>query len=156
MADNPSSKGATFTFVLGIFAGFALLLAVIQGLFGDPTQNDPREEERLKFKDEVTATQAPLLEKMGLKDKSRTADLFKKTAEVLKGKTPKASTMLVPGSPTQLKQAAAPAPAAPTAPAAAAPAAPAAPAPVAPAAPVPAAKPAPAPAAPASPTPPAK
>jgi hypothetical protein len=121
MADNSSSKGATFTFVLGIFAGFAVLLAALQALFGDPTLNDPREEERLKFKDEITAAQAPLLEKMGLKDKSRTADLLKKTAEALKAKTPKASTMVVPGSPTQLKQAAAvpaaPAPAASPAPA---------------------------------------
>ena len=112
MADKSSSKGATFTFVLGIFAGFAVLLAAIQALFGDPTLNDPREEERLKFKDEIAAAQAPLLDAMGLKDKSRTADLLKKTAEALKAKTPKASSMLVPGSPTQLKQMAAPAPAA--------------------------------------------
>lgn len=139
MADKSSSKGATFTFVLGIFAGFAVLLAAIQALFGDPTLNDPREEERLKFKDEIAAAQAPLLDAMGLKDKSRTTDLLKKTAEVLKAKTPKASTMVVPGSPTQLKQMAAPAPAA----------APATPAP----APKPATPPAPAspPAAPAPP-----
>lgn len=144
MAENSSSKGATFTFVLGIFAGFAVLLAAIQALFGDPTLNDPREEERLKFKDEITAGQAPLLEKMGLKDKSRTADLLKKTAEALKAKTPKASTMVVPGSPTQLKQVAAAAPA------------PAAPAPAASPAPAPAASPALAPAAQPSPaTPPA-
>ena len=149
MADKSSSKGATFTFVLGIFAGFAILLAAIQALFGDPTLNDPREEERLKFKDEIAAAQTPLLDAMGLKDKSRTADLLEKTAEVLKAKTPKASTMLVPGSPTQMKQMAAPPPAA--APAAPAPASKPATAPApAPATPAPApATPAPAPATPA-------
>jgi hypothetical protein len=116
MADQSSSKGATLTFVLGIFAGFAVLLTIIQAIWGESTINDPREEERLKNKDEITATQTALIEKMGLKDKAKSADLYAKTAAALKTKTPKASAMLVPGSPTQLKQAeaasAAPAPAA--------------------------------------------
>jgi len=116
MADQSSSKGATFTFVLGVFAGFAVLLTVIQAIWGESTINDPREEDRLKNKEEITAVQTALIEKMGLNDKAKTADLYAKTAASLKAKTPKASTMLVPGSPTQLKQlaeaaAAAPAPA---------------------------------------------
>lgn len=115
-----SKAGATFLWVLGAFASFAVLFYVIQASFATQGAEDPRAPERLANKEEILKAQNELVAKMGLNDPAKKAAIFTKTLETLKGKPAGVSTQVVPGSPTQLKQAAAPAPAAP------APAAPAA------------------------------
>jgi hypothetical protein len=162
---DPSKKaGATFTWVLGAFAGFAVLFVLIQGITDSKQGFDPREEERHKNTAEILKAQADNIAKLGLNDAKKKEAVFKTTLSELAKKKEGTSTQVVPGSPTQLKQAAAAPALAPAAPAPGAPApAPGAPAPApgaptpapaaAPATPVPAAPaaPAPAPAAPASP-----
>lgn len=114
----PSSKaGATFLWVLGAFLSFAVLYFVIQSLFAHPGDEDPRASVRLENKEEILKAQDELIAKMGLSDPAKKASIFTKTIESLKAKPAAASSQVVPGSPTQLKQAAAPAPeAAPAAP----------------------------------------
>lgn len=114
-----SKKGATPVFVLGAFAAFAVLLSLFQWWRGGPPA-DERAALRTANTAETKKAQDELLAKMGLADKDKTAALFAKVAGELKKKAPAVSKMVVPGSPTQLKQAAAaspaPAPAAPAAP----------------------------------------
>ncbi len=112
-SDNTSSTGATFTWVLGCFAGFAVLFYLIQSLFGGIAEQDLRADERLTASREVAKEQDDLLAKMGLKEEAKRAELFAKIATSLKAKKPAKSAALVPGSPTQLKQMAAEAAAAP-------------------------------------------
>ena len=123
MSQPETSKkaGATFLWVLGAFAGFAVLFSILQSTVTTP--EDPRVPERLAAKEEITKVQDANLTAMGLKDPAKKAEVFNKALTALKAKPVGASTQVVPGSPTQLKQAAAAAPAA--APAAPAPAAPA-------------------------------
>ena len=146
---DPSNKaGATFTWVLGAFACFAVLFIVIQALSDSKQGFDPREQERRNNTAEILAAQEKSIASLGLNDDSKKKAVFEKTLAALAAKKPGVSTQVVPGSPTQLKQAAAsvppPTPTPTTAPAASTSAAP----PVPPAVP---AAPAPAPAAPASP-----
>lgn len=119
---SSSKAGATFLWVLGAFAFFAVLFYVIQGLFVHPGAVDPRAPERLANKEEIVKAQSEIIAKMGLNDTAKKSALFDKAVESIKTKPVAASTQVVPGSPTQLKQAAAPAAEAP-APAPAAPAA---------------------------------
>ena len=149
---DPSKKaGATFTWVLGAFAGFAVLFFVIQTVSDSKQGFDPREQERRDNTAEILKAQAESIAKLGLNDAAKKKVVFEKTLAALTAKKPGVSTQVVPGSPTQLKQAAASAPAPAPAAAPAAPAPAPAPPPAAPApAPAPAA-PATAPAAPASP-----
>lgn len=141
MSEPTTSKSAPgFVWLLGAFAGFAILAAVLQGIFG-AERTDPRIPERLANWEEINKAQQASLQKMGL-EKGKSSAALAKGVTLVSGLAPSKSNMVVPGSPTQLKQAAAAAPAAPAAPAAGTPA----PAPV-PAAPAPApAAPAPAPA----------
>lgn len=112
-AAAPATKpGAPFLWVLGAFTSFAILLAVFLNL-AKPAPADPREPERLANKEEITKAQAELLGKLGMTDAGKKGAIFDKTLAFLAGRKPSASTQVVPGSPTQLKQAAAPAPAAP-------------------------------------------
>lgn len=157
---DPSKKaGATFTWVLGAFAGFAVLFLLIQALSDSKEGFDPREQERRDNTAEILAAQAKSIASLGLNDAVKKQSVFDKTLAALAAKKPGVSTQVVPGSPTQLKQAATPppAPAAPATPAPATPAPaapPAPPVPAAPATPAPAAAPAPpVPAAPAAPAP---
>lgn len=116
----PSSKaGATFLWVLGAFVSFAVLFYVIQGLFAKQGAEDPRASVRLENKEEILKAQNEIIAKMGFNDPVKKAATFTKTIDALKAKPAAASSQVVPGSPTQLKQAAAPAPeaAAPAAPA---------------------------------------
>lgn len=80
----------------------------MQGFFGQDRVVDPRGEDRAKNLDEVKAAQVANVKKMGLEAGSST-ERFGKALEVLKTQTASTSKMLVPGSPTQLKQSAAPA-----------------------------------------------
>jgi hypothetical protein len=59
---------------------------------------------------------------MGLNDLAKKSAIFDKTLTVLSSRKPTTSTQVVPGSPTQIKQAAAPAATTPAPPAPAAPA----------------------------------
>ncbi|MEN3940406.1 hypothetical protein WJU23_03860 [Prosthecobacter sp. SYSU 5D2] len=125
---TPSKAGATFLWVLAAFASFAVLFYLIQSLFATQGAEDPRIPERLANKEEITKAQNEIIAKMGLNDSSKKAAIFAKTLEGLKARPEGVSTQVVPGSPTQLRLAAEPAPAA-IAPAPAGTAAPAAPAP---------------------------
>jgi hypothetical protein len=136
-SEQPKKAGATFLWVLGAFAGFAVLFTILQAVSDSKRGFDPRESERLANTAEIVKAQAESIAKLGLNDEAKKKAVFEKTLAALGSKKPAVSTQVVPGSPTQLKQAAAAAAAAPaptTAPASPAPAAPAAPAP-APAAP---------------------
>ncbi|MFC5457963.1 hypothetical protein [Prosthecobacter fluviatilis] len=127
--DQPKKAGATFVWVLGAFAGFAVLFILIQALTDSKQGFDPREQERRNNTAEILAAQAKNMTSLGLDDAAKKKVVFEKTLAALGAKKPGVSTQVVPGSPTQLKQAAAasaPAPAAPAAPASA-PAAPASP-----------------------------
>lgn len=122
--EQTQKAGATFLWVLGAFAGFAVLFSILQSTASTP--EDPRIAERLAAKEEITKLQDANLTAMGLKDAAKKAEAFNKALATLKAKPVGASTQVVPGSPTQLKQAAAAAPApAPAAAPAAPPAAPA-------------------------------
>ncbi|WP_395749509.1 hypothetical protein [Prosthecobacter sp.] len=147
--DQPKKAGATFTWVLGAFAGFAVLFILIQAVSDSKQGFDPREQERHNNTAEILAAQAKNISSLGLSDPENKKKVFKDAFDdIAKKRSETASKQVVPGSPTQLKQAAA-APAPAPAPAAGG-TPPAAPAPAAaPAAPP--AAPAPAPAAPAPP-----
>lgn len=152
--DQTKKAGATFTWVLGAFAGFGLLFIALEA-FSDSKQGfDPREQERRDNTAEILAAQSKSIASLGLNDDAKKKAVFEKTLAALASKKSGVSTQVVPGSPTQLKQAAAasaPAPAAPPPPApAGSTPPPPVPASAAPAAPAPAPA-TPAPAAPASP-----
>ncbi len=131
--DQPKKAGATFTWVLGAFAGFAVLFILIQSITDSKQGFDPREQERRDYTAEILKAQSENIAKLGLNDEAKKNAVFSKTLAALSAKKPGVSTQVVPGSPTQLKQAAAAAPA----PAAAAPAAPAPATPANPAPPIP-------------------
>jgi hypothetical protein len=113
--DSSSKAGATFTWVLGAFASFAVLFWLVQTVFAKPGDRDPRAPERLANRAEIVDQQAELVGKLGLADPSRKAALFDKALTALKARPQGASQQVVPGSPTQLKQAAAQATAVPAA-----------------------------------------
>lgn len=121
--EQPKKAGATFLWVLGAFAGFAVLFSLIQAGFGTQAE-DPRAAERLAAREEIADAQEANLVALGLTDSVKKNETIAKTLTSLKAKVPAASTQIVPGSPTQLKQQAAAAAAAPP-PAASAPTAPA-------------------------------
>lgn len=128
--EQPKKAGATFLWVLGAFAGFAVLFTLIQSGVDSKLGEDPRAQERAANTAEITKAQNENMAKIGMNDAATQKAVYGKALSALGAKKPAASTQLVPGSPTQLKQAAAAAPAAaPTAPAApaTAPAAPASP-----------------------------
>lgn len=121
---TPPKSGATFLWVLGSFASFAVLFVVIQNFAPAAKDPDPRAADRLEKRLANGKSQGEILAKMGLTDAAKKDALFTKALESFKAKKEGASTQVVPGSPTQLKQAgaaaapaAAPTPAAPAAPA---------------------------------------
>ena len=143
MSDASSPQRAPgIVWLLGALAGFAVVAMLLNGAFGG-TRADPRLEVRTTNRADIEKINNENLTKLGLLKGSSDEALAKGLAAV-KAMAPTTSTVVVPGSPTQLKQAAA-APALAPAPAADAkkPAAPATP-PAAPA--TPPAAPAPAPA----------
>jgi hypothetical protein len=161
-SDQPKKAGATFLWVLGAFAGFAVLFTLIQSAVDSKLGEDPRAPERTANTAEILKAQNENMAKIGMSDAAKKKAVFEKTIASVGAKKPAVSTQVVPGSPTQLKQAAAaavPAPAAPaaapTAPAAApaTPPAPVTPPPAPPAPATPPSAPAPSPAAPAAPAP---
>jgi hypothetical protein len=114
---NTSKSGASALYLLGAFASFAVLFLVIQKLGAKQAEIDPRAPERTANTLEITKAQNSLIAKLGLNDATKKDVIFTKTLELIQSRKPAASTQVVPGSPTQLKQAAASAPAAPTPPA---------------------------------------
>ena len=131
--EQPKRAGATFLWVLGAFAGFAVLFSLIQSMTSSKLGIDPRAEGRIANTAEIVKAQNENLAKIGFNDDAKKQAAFEKAVAAVAAKKPAASTQVVPGSPTQLKQAAAAAPAAPAP----------APAPAAPATPAPAPAPAP-------------
>jgi hypothetical protein len=104
--------------ILAVLLSFAVLAFLAQGFFGQERVTDPRVDERLANLSEIRAAQAASVKKMGL-ETGASAERLAKSLEQLKTLKPGTSTMVVPGSPTQLKQSAAPAAAPAPAPAAA-------------------------------------
>lgn len=105
-----------FFWFLAAFLGFAVLAALFTS--GAGSRPNPRDDERKSLADAIKAEQAANLAKMGL-EKGKSAERLNKAAEALKGlPAPAPSQALVPGSPTQLKQAATAPAATPAAPAA--------------------------------------
>lgn len=139
-APQTNSRGpAIIVGTLAAFASFAVIAAVIQAVAGGRPA-DPLTAKRLEFKAEIAGAQSALLAKYGLADKADA--VIAKSIDQIQARKIETSKVVVPGSPTAIKQsAAAPAPApAPGAPAptAATPANPAAaPPPVPASAPVP-------------------
>jgi hypothetical protein len=111
----PSKSGSTFFWVLAAFASFAMLFLIIQTLAAKPGAEDPRAPERIANQAEIFKAQSEIIAKMGLNDATQKSAIFDKALTVLSSRKPTASTQVVPGSPTQIKQAAAAAPAAPPA-----------------------------------------
>lgn len=118
-AVSTSKTDSPFLWVIGSFASFAVLLAFFLNL-AKPGEIDPRAPERVANTAEITKAQNDLISKMGLSETGQKGQIFDKTLEFLKSRKPVPSAQVVPGSPTQLKQAAAsvPAPIAPASPAA--------------------------------------
>ncbi len=110
-AANTPKTSTTFLWVLGAFTSFAVLLAIFLNV-GKQASADPREPERLANKEEIAKAQLALVSKMGINDAVKKAAVFDKTLALIASRKPAPSTQVVPGSPTQHKQAAAPAPAA--------------------------------------------
>ena len=131
MSDTPSTPKPApgFLWFVAVFLGFGILAALLTA--GSGPRSNPRDTVRATEAGAVREEQNANLAKMGL-EKGKSKERLAKAAEALKALPPPApSKQVVPGSPTQMKQAAA-APAAPalapTAPAGAPPApAPAAP-----------------------------
>lgn len=148
---NPSRPQSVLMGTLAAFASFAVIAAILQMVAGGRPE-DPTRADRLRKKEDVAKEQGALLEKYGLSGDPKA--VFAKVEPQIKARKVSATTQVVPGSPTALKQAAAPAPVTP-APSATPPAAPPAPTPAAPASPPATSSPAPAPAPAAPATPPA-
>ena len=109
---TPSSRPLSiFVGVLAAFASFALIAAILQ-LFAGGKPVDPLSAERLKKKSDIAAEQNALIEKYGLKSNAEV--VIANAVTQIKSRKVEATTAVVPGSPTAIKQAAAaPAPAAP-------------------------------------------
>lgn len=116
-SEQPKKAGATFLWVLGAFAGFAVLFTLIVASADSKLGDDPRAPERLSNTAEIVKAQNENLAKLGFNDPAKKKAVFDTTVAQLGAKKPTVSTQVVPGSPTQLKQAAAAAPAPAAAPA---------------------------------------
>jgi hypothetical protein len=115
---STTQRAPGFVWILGALAFFAVVSMLAQYFFGQDRVTDPRAADRLSNLSEIKAAQAANVKKMGLEVGS-SQERLAKSLEALKTLKPSTSTMLVPGSPTQLKQSAAPAAAPAPAPAAA-------------------------------------
>lgn len=105
-----SSALSIFVGTLAAFAFFAVITALLQYKFGGKAA-DPNREVRLQNKADIAKEQNALVEKYGLKGDAPA--VFEKAQAVIQGRKVSATTQVVPGSPTALKQAAAPAAATP-------------------------------------------
>jgi hypothetical protein len=123
MSDASSPQRAPgIVWLLGALAGFAVVAMLLNGVLAG-TRTDPRLAVRTSNRADIEKINNENLVKLGLV-KGKSEDALGKGLAAVKAMSPTTSTVVVPGSPTQLKQAAAaPAPAA-TKPAEAAPAAP--------------------------------
>jgi len=96
--------------VLAAFASFAVIAAVLQTYAGG-RPSDPLSEVRLKNKAEIAEAQSALLKKSGLTDNADA--VIARAVEQIAMRKLEASKVVVPGSPTAIKQSApAPGPAA--------------------------------------------
>ena len=108
--------------LLGALAGFAVVAMILNSLLGGQ-RTDPREAVRAANRAEIEKINNDNLAKFGLL-KGKSEEALAKGLAMVKSQAQTVSTVAVPGSPTQLKQAAeaaaaakpaaAPAPAAPT------------------------------------------
>lgn len=112
MSDSVSKPAPGFFWLLTAFLGFAALAMVLNALFVGERPN-PRDAVRAENTAVLKEAQNKNLERLGLVPGKSAATLAKGLALVQAAK-PVTSTMVVPGSPTQLKQAAQSAAPAPT------------------------------------------
>ena len=109
-SSNPSRPLSIFMGTLVAFASFAVIAALLQVVAGGRPE-DPARADRLQKKEDVAKEQGALMEKYGLSGDAK--GVFAKVQSQIKARKVAATTQVVPGSPTALKQAAAvPAPAA--------------------------------------------
>lgn len=110
MSDASSQQRAPgFLWLLGALAGFAIV-AMLLNTFIAGERPDPRAEVRAQNRDDIAKVNNDALAKIGLA-KGASDDALAKGLAAIKAQAPVKSAMVVPGSPTQLKQAAAAAPA---------------------------------------------
>lgn len=105
---SQSSALSIFVGILAAFAFFAVITALVQHYTGGKA-TDPGVAVRLQNKMDVAKEQDALIEKYGLKGNS--TGVFEKTQGLIMNRKVTVTTQVVPGTPTALKQAAAPAPA---------------------------------------------
>ena len=117
-APHPPSRGPLITLgALAAFASFAVIAAILQTCAGGKP-SDPQSEVRLKNKAEIAEAQSALLKKSGLADNADA--VIAKSVEQIGTRKLEVSKVVVPGSPTAIKQSApapAPVPAPPAKPA---------------------------------------
>ena len=114
-APNPPSSGPLIILgTIAAFASFAVVAAILQTYAGG-RPSDPQSEVRLKNKAEIAEAQSALLKKSGL---AGNADIVITNAvEQIGARKLETSKVVVPGSPTAIKQSAAAPPPAPVVPA---------------------------------------
>lgn len=112
MSDSASKPAPGFFWLLTAFLGFAALAVVLNAFFAGERPN-PRDQVRAANTVALKEAQDKNLEKLGLLPGKSAATLAKGLSLVQAAK-PVTSAMAVPGSPTQLKQAAQSAAPAPT------------------------------------------
>ena len=78
-SEQPKKAGATFLWVLGAFAGFAVLFTILQAVSDSKRGFDPRESERLANTAEIVKAQAESIAKLGLNDEAKKKAVFEKT-----------------------------------------------------------------------------
>jgi hypothetical protein len=110
MSSASTNRAPGFFWILAVFATFATTAALLNW-FGEQERPNPRDAERAALAAEIKKGHQDSLKQMGLVSGNSTGTLAAVLPK-LQAMTPSKSAMLVPGSPTQLKQAAAAAPAA--------------------------------------------
>lgn len=107
---TPPRGPALFVGMLAAFASFAVVSAVLQWSAGGKPA-DPTSEVRIKNRDTIRTEQDALLKKSGILENADA--VIAKSVEQIKQRKAGETKIVVPGSPTAVKQAAAaPAPAA--------------------------------------------
>lgn len=110
---NPPRGPLVLLGVIAAFASFAVIAALLQFFFGGKA-DDAQSKVRLDNKEEVAKAQLALLKKSGLADNADA--VIAKAVEQINLRKLEASKVVVPGSPTAIKQSA-PEPAPPEKPA---------------------------------------
>lgn len=101
---STSRPWSIFVGVLAAFASFAVVAAILQAVAGGKP-SDPLSAERLKKKADVAVEQDALIEKYGLKSNANV--IIANAVTQIQSRKIETTIVVVPGSPTAIKQAAA-------------------------------------------------